>query len=117
MPDSTENRPLIRWLLGIASAVLISVIVGGSSLILKMDKAMAVQQIEINAIKDGIDDIKGNLKEVSTNSTNLTRLDGRVGRVEEKVEDVTEAIADVKNTVQIGLRNLEDQVQDQKRRP
>jgi hypothetical protein len=111
MPEAKQPNYAIKWILGILSSLLITIVVGGTALLLRVDKAQALQDVRLQTITKELSQISEQLSPVvSTNATRVHDLERDVGDLKDDVEAINLSIKDLGDTVRLVGRNLEDKI-------
>lgn len=100
-----KGSDVAKWALGLFGTFLVAILLGGSTLILKLDKTIAIQERELTHTRDAFNDFSSELKTISRELRSVTTQNSqRLTGVEAQIEDLDD-------TVKLIGRNLEDKIE------
>jgi len=115
MPDDANKQPtyVIRWTLGILSGILIAIVLGGSALLLQVDKAQTVQEVKLSAIEKTLDNLNDKLEPIVGNNTSrVSGLERDVDDIKFDVRELKESVDQLDETVKLVGRNIENRIKN-----
>lgn len=113
MEQKKDGIYVNKWVMGILGGILVSIVLGGSTLLLQVDKAQSLQDLRLQTITKELSQIGDKMEPiVDDNAGKIRDLENAVEGMEDKVVDVQASVKDLDALIREVGRNLENRIKN-----